>query len=101
MKLWTLEYSEENLVNFPQVMYKGKEVDSSVKLTLIQELFKLFYLTHRDAREKLKCLLNVYLGVMAMLMMRLPNVFLFLPSPYSNILVGLARDASEPKTSDR
>lgn len=54
MKLWTLEYNEENLVNFPQVMYKGKEVDSSVKLTLIQELFKLFYLTHRDARDKIK-----------------------------------------------
>lgn len=54
MKLWSLEYNEEKKLNFPQLMYKGKEVDSSVKLTLLREIFKLFYLTHRDSKDKIK-----------------------------------------------
>lgn len=54
MKLWTLEYNEENKVNFPQVMYKGHEIDASLKVKVIQELFRIFYLTHRDARAKIK-----------------------------------------------
>ncbi len=54
MKLWTLEYNECIKDNFPQVMYKGKVVDQSTKVKVLRELFNLFYLTHRDARTKIK-----------------------------------------------
>lgn len=54
MKLWTLEYNEENKTNFPQVLYKGIEVDAALKVKIIQELFRIFYLTHRDARARIK-----------------------------------------------
>jgi hypothetical protein len=54
MKLWTLEYNEDNKANFPQVMYKGREIKPDMKFKIIQELFRIFYLTHRDAKNKIK-----------------------------------------------
>ena len=54
MKLWTLEYNEDDKINFPQVMYKGYKIDNTIKIKIIKELFRIFYLTHRDARNKIK-----------------------------------------------
>lgn len=54
MKLWTLEYNDENKYNFPQLIYKGVEVNSHIEVKLIKELFRLFYVTHIDEKAKIK-----------------------------------------------
>ena len=54
MKLWTLQFNESNLVNFPQICYKGIEISQDKEEFLINEIFKIFYLTHRDAKQQIK-----------------------------------------------
>lgn len=54
MKLWSLQYNESNLDNFPQICYKGIELPITKEELLVNELFKIFYLTCRDAKQQIK-----------------------------------------------
>lgn len=54
MKLWSLQYNESNLDNFPQICYKGIELPVTKEELLVNELFKIFYLTCRDAKQQIK-----------------------------------------------
>lgn len=54
MRIWTLGYDKEKKDNFPQVLYKGEEIDICTETKLLRQLFKIFYLTHRDKREAIK-----------------------------------------------
>ena len=45
MKLWTLQFNESNLDNFPQICYKGIEISQDKEEFLTNEIFKIFYLT--------------------------------------------------------
>jgi hypothetical protein len=54
MKLWSLGFDEDQKKNFPQVLYKGKEINLTIETRLVKEIFKIFYLTHRDEHKKIK-----------------------------------------------
>jgi hypothetical protein len=54
MKLWSLQYNESNLDNFPQICYKGIVLPVTKEVLLVNELFKIFYLTCRDAKQQIK-----------------------------------------------
>lgn len=54
MKLWSLQYNESNLDNFPQICYKGIELPITKEELLVNELFKIFYLTCRDDKQQIK-----------------------------------------------
>lgn len=54
MKLWSLQYNESNLDNFPQICYKGIELPVTKEELLVNELFKIFYLTCRDTKQQIK-----------------------------------------------
>lgn len=58
MRMWTLTYDENKLDNFPQVLYKGNEINIEMETKLLKDIFKIFYLTHRDEHDKIKSIEN-------------------------------------------
>lgn len=58
MKLWTMRFDESRLDNFPQVCYKGTEINPNKESSLVKEIFRIFYLTHRDSKDKIKIIEN-------------------------------------------
>lgn len=58
MKLWSLGLDNNNLDNFPQVLYKNKPITIEQEMKLTHEIFKIFYLTHRDKKNQIRVIEN-------------------------------------------
>ena len=52
MKLWSALFDENDLTNYPKLVYKNRIMTHSEQSFLTSKLFNIFSLTHRDrARE--------------------------------------------------
>lgn len=51
MKLWSVGYSTDHLDNFPQVVYKNKIITIEQEAQLVDKVFQIMLLTHRDAHR--------------------------------------------------
>ena len=54
MRFWSLQYDENNKLDFPQILYKGFVISHDVKFKALKQIFKIFYLTHRDCKKQIK-----------------------------------------------
>lgn len=54
MQLWSLSFDEMNLNNFPQICYKNNAITIEQENMLVLEIFKIFYLTNNNQKEKIK-----------------------------------------------
>ena len=54
MKLWSIGYDENQKDNFPQVIFKSQVIPIEQEAKLVNEIFRIFYLVHRDAKHEIK-----------------------------------------------
>ena len=54
MKVWSIGYDENRKDNFPQVVYKDHPISIEQEASLVNEIFKIFYLIHRDAKKDIE-----------------------------------------------
>lgn len=58
MILWSLNYNDNSTV--PTIFYKmvNININDVIEKKLEEEIFRIFYLTHRDAKSKIKAIKN-------------------------------------------
>jgi hypothetical protein len=54
MKLWAIGTFNEDDDNFQQIIYKFYPVSIEQEIKLVDKIFKLFYLNHRDAKKEIE-----------------------------------------------
>ena len=52
--MWSAGYDENQRENFPQVVYRSNIITIEQEAKMLKEIFKIFYLVHRDAKEDIR-----------------------------------------------
>lgn len=54
--MWSVGYDESQRENFPQIVYRNNSITFDQEVKFVKEIFKIFYLIHRDAKKDIEAI---------------------------------------------